>query len=157
MRFSHRRLLSDCAARVCPITDNHGHTLRRAGCEVVSIPLDDQYKVTPEAVARFADSLLLGQGDEAGQEEGEEEADGEGGKQQQKRNQRNQQWPLKGLILSSPSNPTGAMLTPEEIREMVKVEAKKEIDQRSSAISDGLAFLIFLCVCCVELPWRPKR
>lgn len=61
--------------------------LNALGCEVVSVPINDEFKVTAKELAACAKQL------------------------QETRNRK-----LKGLILSSPSNPTGAMLTPEELK-----------------------------------------
>lgn len=81
-----------------------------SGCEVLSIPIDDEYKVSPEAVSRFADSLLVGDGQDS-------DTNGTARESRERKGKR----PLKGVILSSPSNPTGAMMTPEEIKDMAKV------------------------------------
>lgn len=82
------------------------------GCEVVSIPIDSNYKVTAQAVSDFVDSLVE-------QEAGEQSANCSGGGSQDE--DYGKACPLKGIILSSPSNPTGAMLSADEIRDMVKV------------------------------------
>ena len=48
--------------------------------------------------------------------------------------------PIKGLILSSPSNPTGAMLTPEELRELCAVCEEEGIAFLSDEIYHGISY-----------------
>lgn len=82
------------------------------GCKVVSIPIDSNYKVTAQAVSDFVDSLVeQDAGKQGANGSGDRSKDDDGGKA----------CPLKGIILSSPSNPTGAMLSADEIRDMVEV------------------------------------
>ena len=61
--------------------------LKTYGCDVVTLAVNDDYNVT-------ATELAAGQADRA----------------------RSGLRPIKGLILSSPANPTGAMLTPDELK-----------------------------------------
>lgn len=108
----------------------------------MTIPIDAQYKVTAEAMSRFVDKLSLeeSEAEKTKRTTQEEEASASvervGGHEANRGNRtigsgsssRNQRGegagrccPLKGIILSSPSNPTGAMLSAEEIEEIVKV------------------------------------
>lgn len=48
--------------------------------------------------------------------------------------------PLKGLILSSPSNPTGAMLTPAELRELCELTDQHGIQFLSDEIYHGISY-----------------
>lgn len=48
--------------------------------------------------------------------------------------------PLKGLILSSPSNPTGAMLTPDELRELCELTDEHGIQFLSDEIYHGISY-----------------
>jgi aspartate/methionine/tyrosine aminotransferase len=48
--------------------------------------------------------------------------------------------PIKGLILSSPSNPTGAMLSPEELKELCLVCDEHEIQFLSDEIYHGITY-----------------
>eukprot|EP00977_Amphora_coffeiformis_P001882 scaffold362_cov176-Amphora_coffeaeformis.AAC.8 len=54
--------------------------------------------------------------------------------------------PLKGLILSSPSNPTGAMLNPDELRELCQLCDEFDIQVRVAAL------LLFYYECTYEYP-----
>ncbi|CAM9727743.1 unnamed protein product [Ascophyllum nodosum] len=94
------------------------NVLNALGCEVMTIPTDDQYKVTAGAVVRFVDLL----------------------KEEQKGADADNNRPLKGLILSSPSNPTGTMLSPEEIEDMVKVCEERGIVFISDEIYHGICY-----------------
>jgi aspartate/methionine/tyrosine aminotransferase len=48
--------------------------------------------------------------------------------------------PLKGLVLSSPSNPTGAMLTPEELKDLCELCDKEGIQFLSDEIYHGISY-----------------
>jgi aspartate/methionine/tyrosine aminotransferase len=48
--------------------------------------------------------------------------------------------PIKGLIISSPSNPTGAMLSPEELKELCLVCDEHEIQFLSDEIYHGITY-----------------
>lgn len=48
--------------------------------------------------------------------------------------------PLKGLILSSPSNPTGAMLNPDELKELCALCDKEDIHFLSDEIYHGISY-----------------
>lgn len=50
------------------------------------------------------------------------------------------QKPIKGLILSSPSNPTGAMLTPEELKELCQLCDEEGIHFLSDEIYHGISY-----------------
>jgi aspartate/methionine/tyrosine aminotransferase len=60
--------------------------LEALSCDVVTIPINEQFKVTTKELEVVANQVKAS------------------GKR------------IKGLILSSPSNPTGAMLTPAELK-----------------------------------------
>jgi aspartate/methionine/tyrosine aminotransferase len=47
---------------------------------------------------------------------------------------------IKGLILSSPSNPTGAMLTPKELKELCNLCGKENITFISDEIYHGISY-----------------
>lgn len=51
-----------------------------------------------------------------------------------------QEVPLKGLILSSPSNPTGAMLSPDELKELCELCDKEDIHFLSDEIYHGISY-----------------
>jgi aspartate/methionine/tyrosine aminotransferase len=57
-------------------------------------------------------------------------------------NQRNEKRlkPIKGLILSSPSNPTGAMLAPSELQELCEVTDNHNIQFLSDEIYHGISY-----------------
>lgn len=48
--------------------------------------------------------------------------------------------PIKGLILSSPSNPTGAMLTPQELKELCEYCDEQKIQFISDEIYHGISY-----------------
>ena len=48
--------------------------------------------------------------------------------------------PIKGLILSSPANPTGAMLTPDELRELCALCDATGVQFLSDEIYHGIVF-----------------
>lgn len=48
--------------------------------------------------------------------------------------------PLSGLILSSPSNPTGAMLSPEELRDLCRLCDEQGIQFLSDEIYHGISY-----------------
>ena len=48
--------------------------------------------------------------------------------------------PLKGLILSSPSNPTGAMLLPEELKDLCQLCDEENIQFLSDEIYHGISY-----------------
>lgn len=81
------------------------------GCEVVPLPVDSRYNVTAKELA-------------AGQR-----ARGRAGLP-----------PIKGLILSSPANPTGAMLTPDELRELCALCDATGVQFLSDEIYHGIVF-----------------
>ena len=79
--------------------------------EYVSIPVNDDYKVTAKELQDAIDR---------GKELGEA--------------------PLKGLIMSSPGNPTGAMLTPEELKDLCETCEKNDITFISDEIYHGISY-----------------
>lgn len=81
------------------------------GCEVVTLPVDSNYNVT---------AVELRAGQAARLQEGKP--------------------PIKGLILSSPANPTGAMLTPEELSELCAECDRTGIQFISDEIYHGIVF-----------------
>lgn len=81
------------------------------GCEVVALPVDANYNVTARELA-------------AGQE-----ARAKAGR-----------LPIKGLILSSPANPTGAMLSPEELKELCALCDATDVQFISDEIYHGIVF-----------------
>jgi aspartate/methionine/tyrosine aminotransferase len=48
--------------------------------------------------------------------------------------------PLQGLILSSPSNPTGSMLTPDELRDLCRLCDAHGIQFISDEIYHGISY-----------------
>lgn len=48
--------------------------------------------------------------------------------------------PVRGLILSSPSNPTGAMLTPQEVKDLCLLCEKHDIQFLSDEIYHGISY-----------------
>ncbi|KAL7569337.1 hypothetical protein ACA910_016879 [Epithemia clementina (nom. ined.)] len=57
-----------------------------------------------------------------------------------KRKSNNDDKPIKGLILSSPSNPTGAMLTPEELKDLCEYCEQEGIQFISDEIYHGISY-----------------
>lgn len=85
--------------------------LSALGCELCSIPISAEFKLTAKE---------LGIEIERRQAKGLK--------------------PLKGLILSSPSNPTGAMLTPEELCSLCELSDKHNIQFLSDEIYHGISY-----------------
>eukprot|EP00928_Gymnodinium_smaydae_P071944 TRINITY_DN55402_c0_g1_i1.p1 TRINITY_DN55402_c0_g1~~TRINITY_DN55402_c0_g1_i1.p1 ORF type:complete len:423 (+),score=61.00 TRINITY_DN55402_c0_g1_i1:133-1401(+) len=85
--------------------------LKTYGCEVVSLKVDANYNVTAKEMA-------------AGQR-----ARSEAGLT-----------PLKGLILSSPANPTGAMLSPEELKGLCELCDSTGVQFISDEIYHGIVY-----------------
>jgi aspartate/methionine/tyrosine aminotransferase len=85
--------------------------LNALGCEVVTVPINEEYKVTAKELGRTLDTLPNAA-----------------------------EKPLKGIILSSPSNPTGAMLTPSELEEMAKLCESRGVAFISDEIYHGICF-----------------
>eukprot|EP00931_Biecheleriopsis_adriatica_P106371 TRINITY_DN80831_c0_g1_i1.p1 TRINITY_DN80831_c0_g1~~TRINITY_DN80831_c0_g1_i1.p1 ORF type:complete len:421 (+),score=85.18 TRINITY_DN80831_c0_g1_i1:56-1318(+) len=81
------------------------------GCEVVPIAIDKNYNVTAKELAECQQSRK-----ESGLP------------------------PVRGLILSSPANPTGAMLTPEELSELCALCDRTGVQFISDEIYHGISF-----------------
>ena len=81
------------------------------GCEVVTLAVDERYNVT-------AKELAAGQAVRA--------AEGKS--------------PIKGLILSSPANPTGAMLTPDELKGLCELCDATGVQFISDEIYHGIVY-----------------
>ena len=81
------------------------------GCELANIPINTEFKLTATELA-----------DEIGRRK----------KQGLKS--------IRGLILSSPSNPTGAMLDPEELRELCELCDREDIHFLSDEIYHGISY-----------------
>lgn len=85
--------------------------LNALGCEVVSVPVNEDFKVTAKELDRVVRRLGFWR------------------------------WKkVKGLILSSPSNPTGAMLTPEELKGLCDYCDKKKITFISDEIYHHISY-----------------
>lgn len=56
------------------------------------------------------------------------------------RRQAQNETPIKGLILSSPSNPTGAMLTPQELQDLCELTDQHGIQFLSDEIYHGISY-----------------
>jgi len=81
------------------------------GCEVVALPVDDNFNVTAKELA-------------AGQKAREQAGLA----------------PMKGLILSSPANPTGAMLSPQELSDLCSLCDATGVQFISDEIYHGISF-----------------
>lgn len=85
--------------------------LSALGCKMASVPINDEFKLT---VKELQTEILRRK------ETGEK--------------------PLKGLILSSPSNPTGAMLHPDELKELCELCEAENIKFLSDEIYHGITY-----------------
>ena len=85
--------------------------LNALGCKLATIPINKEFKVTKTEVRAEVE-----------------------------RRQRSGQPPMKGLILSSPSNPTGAMLTPTELKELCEYCDQQNIRFLSDEIYHGITY-----------------
>jgi len=85
--------------------------LSALGCKLASIPINDQFKLTAKEL-----TVEIARRKTAGEK------------------------PLNGLILSSPSNPTGAMLQPEELKELCELCDKEGIQFISDEIYHGISY-----------------
>jgi aspartate/methionine/tyrosine aminotransferase len=83
--------------------------LSALGCKMASIPLNDEFKLTAKEL-----------------------------RQEIERRKDAKETPMKGLILSSPSNPTGAMLTPDELMELCELCDTENIRFLSDEIYHGI-------------------
>eukprot|EP00542_Grammatophora_oceanica_P006014 CAMPEP_0194060412 /NCGR_PEP_ID=MMETSP0009_2-20130614/71671_1 /TAXON_ID=210454 /ORGANISM="Grammatophora oceanica, Strain CCMP 410" /LENGTH=414 /DNA_ID=CAMNT_0038711321 /DNA_START=8 /DNA_END=1249 /DNA_ORIENTATION=+ len=85
--------------------------LSALGCELANVKINDEFKLTAKELMEEI-------------------------------NQRREQSlkPLKGLILSSPSNPTGAMLAPDELQELCDLCSEHGIQFLSDEIYHGISY-----------------
>lgn len=81
------------------------------GCELANVPINREFKLTAKELA-----------------------------EEIHRREQMGQKPIKGLILSSPSNPTGAMLTPKEIENLCNLCDKEGIQFISDEIYHGISY-----------------
>jgi aspartate/methionine/tyrosine aminotransferase len=94
--------------------------LSALGCNLVSIPINAEFKLTAAELRQEV----------ARRKQLQQEGDGKKQKLQ----------PLKGLILSSPSNPTGSMLTPKEVKELCELCEEENILFLSDEIYHGISY-----------------
>ena len=93
--------------------------LNALGCNLVTIPINAQYKVTAKELHDYFEK----------------------GDNEKNFNSKNTKKALlKGLILSSPSNPTGSMLTREEIENLSKYCKEKKMWFISDEIYHGISY-----------------
>ena len=85
--------------------------LSALGCNMASIPINGEFKVTATELA-----AEISRRKEAGEP------------------------PIKGLIMSSPSNPTGSMLTPEELKDLCSLCEAENIQFLSDEIYHGITY-----------------
>ena len=85
--------------------------LSALGCKMASIPVNEAFKLTAKELRKEVARRM-----EAGEA------------------------PLKGLILSSPSNPTGAMLNPDELEELCELCEAENIQFLSDEIYHGISY-----------------
>ena len=85
--------------------------LQALGCQLCNVPINAEFKLTAKEL-----------------------------KAEIQRRQAEGLPPLKGLILSSPSNPTGAMLTPDELRELCELADEHNIQFLSDEIYHGISY-----------------
>ena len=85
--------------------------LSALGCNMASIPINEQFKLTTTEL-----TTEIARRKEAGET------------------------PLKGLILSSPGNPTGAMLNPDELKELCLLCEREGIRFLSDEIYHGISY-----------------
>jgi len=81
------------------------------GCELANVDINDEFKLTAKELKREVDRRS-----EAGEKK------------------------MNGLILSSPSNPTGAMLSPEELKDLCKLCEDEGIQFISDEIYHGITY-----------------
>jgi len=81
------------------------------GCELANVDVNDEFKLTAKEL-----STEMARRSETGEKR------------------------IKGLILSSPSNPTGAMLTPQELKELCKLCEDEGIQFLSDEIYHGISY-----------------
>jgi len=88
--------------------------LQALGCSIATCPINTEYKLTATELQK------------------------EISQRRKKNNKKNQR--IKGLILSSPSNPTGSMLTPSELQELCILCNKENILFISDEIYHGISY-----------------
>jgi aspartate/methionine/tyrosine aminotransferase len=86
--------------------------LSALGCQLANLPINDEFKLTATELRREIDRRKKVQGLK----------------------------PIKGLILSSPSNPTGAMLSPQELEELCQLCDQEGIQFLSDEIYHGITY-----------------
>lgn len=85
--------------------------LSALGCKMASIPINDEFKLTAtELRGEISRRKVAGE------------------------------VPVKGLILSSPGNPTGAMLTPDELKQLCELCEAENIQFLSDEIYHGITY-----------------
>lgn len=85
--------------------------LSALGCELTSVPINDEFKITATELRNELDRRRA-----AGEK------------------------PIRGLILSSPSNPTGAMLRPDELKELCELCDAEGVQFISDEIYHGISY-----------------
>mmetsp|Transcript_14965 Transcript_14965/g.35943 ORF Transcript_14965/g.35943 Transcript_14965/m.35943 type:complete len:441 (+) Transcript_14965:108-1430(+) len=85
--------------------------LQALGCELANVPISEEFKLTATELRREIQQR---------KEEGKKK--------------------LKGLILSSPSNPTGSMLSVDELKELCELCEKENIRFLSDEIYHGISY-----------------
>ena len=85
--------------------------LQALGCQLANVPISEEFKLTATELRKE-----IQQRKDCGKKK------------------------LKGLILSSPSNPTGAMLTPDELKELCELCEKEGIRFLSDEIYHGISY-----------------
>jgi aspartate/methionine/tyrosine aminotransferase len=81
------------------------------GCKMASIPINEEFKLTATELRHE-----IARRREAGED------------------------PMKGLVLSSPSNPTGSMLNPDELKELCELCEAENIQFLSDEIYHGISY-----------------
>ena len=85
--------------------------LQALGCSLATVGINDEYKITAREL-----------------------------KEEIERRKEQNSPPIKGLILSSPSNPTGSMLTPLELKELCELCNRENIVFMSDEIYHGISY-----------------
>mmetsp|Transcript_19895 Transcript_19895/g.48844 ORF Transcript_19895/g.48844 Transcript_19895/m.48844 type:complete len:364 (-) Transcript_19895:291-1382(-) len=85
--------------------------LQALGCNLASLEINSEFKLTAKELKQAIESR-----------------------------KKEEKPPLKGLILSSPSNPTGAMLTPEELKDLCQLCDEEGIHFLSDEIYHGISY-----------------
>lgn len=85
--------------------------LSALGCQLASVPINEEFKLTSKELQKEID-----------------------------RRKKSGDAPLKGLILSSPGNPTGAMLNPAELRDLCILCEEENIQFLSDEIYHGITY-----------------